>query len=425
MAHLKLSNKGQNRSNYYVCCVFVVFIVFCNAEQPTDEKAVAALHEMLNVLQKSSDESANTNSAVGDNQQGVPPTSMPAPTVVQAPIVEHKKEHVQQPGLVSPQLSQQDSTQAAVPQPQTVTEQEIKSIEEEKVDERVGIDTVNLTEPQGNWLYKSIWYQRAQDRYEQIRAFVDQIWELRTTFFSKRAELDRTVLDPFYISIGLGLGELQEILTDLVGKFDLERKKDGDLNIQERSLLQEVKDEQLLIEKLNITVKTVADLDHMIDDALNKLMEQLNKVRMYEKDAWNNFKKISQLLSDTKARELYYAMDIQMRNIKDVQKYLQNDFAVYFNSTVERMSAEIKTIKSSIEKLKEQGVDFKMQTDVLFASLNNEEKKHEVHEQNDVHEQDQQVEKQAGLIQRSFNKVKDILYLFIWPFSVLYKSVFG
>jgi hypothetical protein len=83
-------------------------------------------------------------------------------------------------------------------------------------DEIMGIDTVDLENPQGNWLYKRVWWEKAEAKFEKIRAAVNKILEMRTGFFAKRAELDKTVLDPFYIKIGLSQGELQEILAELI-----------------------------------------------------------------------------------------------------------------------------------------------------------------------------------------------------------------
>lgn len=247
----------------------------------------------------------------------------------------------------------------------------VRMIDEE---ERVGLDTINLPEGQGNWLYKTIYYERSQNSYEKTHKLVDQIWDLRVTFFNQRSELDRTVLDPFYIGIGLRQGELQQIISDISNRLELERTKQGELNIQERELLGDIKAEHVMLEQLSIRIKTISDLDHALDDALDKLMDQITKARGYEKEAWENFKKVSQILSDTKARELYYVMDIQMRNIKDIYKYLDTDFRAYFSNTVKRLAQEIKQVEVEISKLKEQGVDFKKQVDMLADTVIQQQK---------------------------------------------------
>jgi hypothetical protein len=152
-------------------------------------------------------------------------------------------------------------------------------------------------------------------------------------------------------------------------------------------------------------------------------------IRAYERDAWNNFKKISQLLSDTKARELYYAMDIQMRNIKDIQRYLQNEFKPYFQSTVDRITQEIKIIQQSIERLKEQGVDFKTQADVLFESLIHPIKK-EASEakssENIVAEKDDEaIVYKPTMIKRIWHWIGSTISFITMPVKILFNKIFG
>ena len=59
-----------------------------------------------------------------------------------------------------------------------------------------------------------------------------------------------------------------------------------------------------------------------IDATLKKLMEQIDRARKYEREAWNNFKDIAHVLSDKKARELFYQMDTAHNNLKDIQEYV-------------------------------------------------------------------------------------------------------
>jgi len=94
-------------------------------------------------------------------------------------------------------------------------------------------------------------------------------------------------------------------------------------------------------------------------------MEQLNKVRLYERDAWSQFKEIAQVLNDIKASELYYKMDTSWRNIKDVYHYLQKDFSTYFQELATKLGTEIDRVKKVVNALKEKGIDLKHHTEIL------------------------------------------------------------
>ena len=241
------------------------------------------------------------------------------------------------------------------------TEQIVQEVEE------IGIDTIDIDEPQGNWLFKRMWWEHAEKRYEKIRDLVQKIWESRMNFFIKRTELDKMILDPFYISMGLGQGELYEILSELVSRIEQERKEEGVLNQSERSLLTRLKAEQQTLEQTKFDVESISQLDHDIDQALNRLMEQINRVRAYERESWEHFKNIARVLNDKKARELFFKIDTALHNIKSIDDYLQRDFTQHFNQLLQRINDQVNKVTNEVQGLKEKGIDFKKQLGTIEA----------------------------------------------------------
>ena len=252
-------------------------------------------------------------------------------------------------------------------------------------EEPAGIDTVSLEDAQGNWLFKKIWWERAESLYGKIRDSVNSIWESRTKFFVQRNELDKMVLDPFYIAIGMGQGELQVILNELEEFFHKEREKDGDLNDKERALYEALEEEQEAFRQLKLDVSSITKLDQAIDEALGTLMDQINKARQLEKQAWDNFKEIAHILNDIKARELYYLMDGAGRNIKNINVYLEKDFSQHFTRLISEAKKHVARVSDQIKSLKEKGVDFKRQADRL-AQYEEQEKQKAMQEQQEEEE---------------------------------------
>jgi hypothetical protein len=269
-------------------------------------------------------------------------------------------------GLIVSLYSQENLQGFDVPTiPNPVIEEAAVPEAEPQAEKSVGIDTITVEDPQGNWLFKKIWWERAEERYGKIRELVSSIWESRTQFFVQRNQLDREVLDPFYISIGMNQGELNIILSELDDFFVQEREKDGDLNDQERTLYQALVEEQEAFQRLKVDASSIANLDHAIDDALSVLMDQINKARQLEKQAWENFREIAHVLNDIKARELYYLMDGAGRNIKNISIYLEKDFSNHFARLIVEAKKHVNRVMSQMQSLKEKGVDFKRQADRL------------------------------------------------------------
>ncbi|TET36204.1 hypothetical protein E3J61_01030, partial [Candidatus Dependentiae bacterium] len=221
-------------------------------------------------------------------------------------------------------------------------------------DEIMGIDTVDLEDPQGNWLYKRVWWERAEAKYEKIRAAVTSVLEIRTKFFAKRAELDKKTLDPFYIKAGFSQGELKERLAEQIAQLekDIEDKSD----VQR---LEKLEADKLTLEDLQKEVAIVVKQDEEVENAIMMLVEQANKMRNYEQQAWQDFKNIARVLDDKKARELYYKVDGAWRNIQELKQYVENKFSTGFDQLVERVVQQVQKVDAAMQTLKEKGIELK------------------------------------------------------------------
>lgn len=324
-----------------------------------------------------------TTSSANDSQDIVEPTTIEIPTESSvAKALKDAPEPVKDEALVIPE-------------------------EAPETEKPTGIDTVSLDNPQGNWLFKKIWWERAEERYEKIRILVDGVWESRTIFFVKRNELDRNVLDPFYLTVGIGQGELQTILSEMVDFFEKHREEQGDLNEQERMLYETIAPQEEALKQLMLDVESIANLDHSIDDALGTLMNQINRVRQFERDAWNNFKEIAHILNDTKARELYYMIEGAARNIKNISTYLERDFLNHFNTLVSEATKHVTRVQNQIDALKEQGINFKRQTELL-------EQQHDHAQQQDDSDSDDEDEDVAPK-----PKLGWFSWILSWPMSIV------
>lgn len=280
-----------------------------------------------------------------------------AQAVVTAPIVDQPAAQPSAPSVV-----QESAAPAAAPE-----EAPLAQPFAESEDEITGIDTADLDEPQGNWLFKRMWWQRAETQYEKIKALVDTIMESRMAFFAKRTEWDKTVFDPFYLEIGVGRGILEEMIANAIAQLDQEREKDGQLSPQERDLLAAFETEKATLEQLQKDIQKINAIDGAIDDAITTLIGQINAARNFEKQSWQNLKQIAQELSDKKARDLYYGMATFWQNANDISSYIQNPFLQYFEGLGASAKESIAKVTDSMKALKEKGIDFKQQWQNLEA----------------------------------------------------------
>lgn len=239
-------------------------------------------------------------------------------------------------------------------------------------EERVGIDTIELKEPSGNWLYKRIWWERAQSRYEQIKGVFDQILELRMPFFRRRAEIDRKVLEPLYVSAGLDQVEMAKVLEKLNTLLDLEQEKHNTLEEHDRIMRDKILDDKKALDQLQNDVVALAQYDTALDSFLDKLMGQVNVARGYEKKSWQAYKDIGKELNDKRARELYLGMDTPFKGLTDIAQYIQGVFKQDFDKIDNTVQEHATRIKEALQALKEKDVDLKAYSNQLDMKLAHE-----------------------------------------------------
>jgi len=361
--------------------------------------------------------------AAAESEQAAAPEPEPTPESESMPAPQPEPSSEESQPAPDETTSEEIIIEEAPAEPvvSTVEEQEVLISEEEPLSEEpVGIDTVSLENPQGNWLFKRIWWERAEERYEKIRNLVDAIFEQRNTFFKERNQLDRNILDPFYMSIGIDRGELQIILSEITDFLEQQREQQGELSEQERVLYETYVTEEETLKQLKRDVDMISSLDQAIDDALGTFMNQINRVKNYEAEAWKNFKEIAHILNDTRARELYYMIEGAARNIKTISTYLEQEFFTHFHKLIEEAQTRVARVQSQMEALKEKGVLFQRQAEQL------EQQQTAAEDQEDEDDEEESKPKpKVGWIDWMVGGVSDV-FSYIWSIIRMpYDMIFG
>ncbi len=282
------------------------------------------------------------------------------------------------------QPAQEGQAPKAAEQPSGAQQVEPEAAATEEKLEGIGIDTIDLEEPSGNWLHKRIWWERSQQRFDRLKQKVGEVLEARLPFMTKKTEAEQTIFDPLYLEVGVGQGELTVILSYLVQEIEQLRQKEGTLTKEERDFLDMVSSQQVILDQLGKDVQSMAKIDAALEDALNKLMEQGNLCRNYEKKAWEYLQIIVKELSDAKARELYYHIETLDKNAGDVLKYIKGEFTTSFDQLIVTAKEQAARIKATVQSLKEKGIDFKKQADVMEKQAAHREQERIAHEKEEA-----------------------------------------
>lgn len=274
---------------------------------------------------------------------------------VEAPKVEEPQNEQTSPSTEPAPATDQKTE----PKPDTSAEQSGQP--EKKTDELVGIDTVNVDEASGNWLYKRLFWERAEDKYQKLKELVDAIMEARTKFFKGRVKLDKEIFDPIYTRTSYRGGELSSILKDLLEELQRMRERKHGLDETERDLFAKIETNKERLEEFQAEIQFILKIDAAVDEAIDTLVNLINQARNFENQGWADFKAISRELSDKKARDLFYRIDTYWRNVKDIQVYVTTKLAehmAYLEKTAKQHADKVNLLLDELEKqgfiLKEQ-----------------------------------------------------------------------
>lgn len=257
----------------------------------------------------------------------------------------------------------------AAPIPSAPALEPVKTPQEEALGEEaniIGIDTVELQDAQGNWLFKRLWWERAEDKYEKIRKQVASIMESRGQFFEKRTDAEKDIFDKLYQEIGFERGELDELINRLIDRMNRLREREGTLDEKEREFYAQLQAEKKSLDVIKANVNTIYALEGSIDEVVSRLMETINKVRQYEQDAWQNFKDIARVLDDRKAKEMFYKIDAIWRNVTSLKEYIETRLSSHFDQLLAKSTQETNRVAQSLAELKEKGLDLQKQEEAIL-----------------------------------------------------------
>jgi len=234
-----------------------------------------------------------------------------------------------------------------------------------------GLDTENKAS--GNWVLKKQYWEEAQTTFEKIRNINDSLLKKQMEYIDKSADIEKKV-DTAFTTIGVEQGELIELLKSLNADIEKERKERGDLSEPEREFLRELKEKQEKIKQLELDLKAVGELDDTVQGAVKKVSQQIKISRDYENKAWNDFKKIGQILDHVEAHKLFYQVHGYYTSVQKVADYINHGLWSSVVANANKVGEQLSKISSSIEALTASGVDLKAEM-VKFKKTDEEVEK--------------------------------------------------
>lgn len=218
----------------------------------------------------------------------------------------------------------------------------------------------------GNWVLKRVWWEKAETAFGKIMALNLQISQQQMEYFGLRNEVDK-LLDADKRALILKLDQLEQVINYLLGLIN---KNDNltEADLQKNSFKGSILENEAHLLKLKDDISQLNKLDSELDDAIIKVIDQVQKCNDYEALAWEDFKKIGRVLNDELAKNLYYQVANYRKNIKINLRYLKTDLRKSFEVLTVKTLGTLDEIKKMVVQLRDSGIDLVYESKMMHES---------------------------------------------------------
>lgn len=263
----------------------------------------------------------------------------------------------------------------------------------------------------GNWYIKRKFLIDARNLYEQIKQRVPEVAAREKNFVDMRDTITHEVAQ-FSIDVGIEPHALDSAITATMQQLEKERAQKEQLTEEERSTYENLDMLRKELEQIQQDVQALGDNQNALLQAMPVLVEQIRICTEYEQQAWDKYERISEVLNDHLAEQLYRDIQSYLNHINAIDAYIQGQLTDYFNQTMGLIRDQMNTIKNAIQKLKEQGIEFESQATK------------ELREKQVAHvAQPKQQQKPQGFVGNIMHALKTIGQYIAYPFVYLASKI--
>ena len=264
----------------------------------------------------------------------------------------------------------------------------------------VGLNTVD-TDEEGNWLLKKLWWQEAKKAFTDLQLVNDNLLNIQFDYLTIKSNSERD-FDNYWFKLGLDEVSLNDNLKSLYEKIENEKKARSDLSEAERIAKTKIEATEKELQSLTENLEKITQYQLQLDEVLKDLTKYLKTCRNYESTSWDLLQKIAQTLDDEKAREYYLQIEVDLKNSKNLSKYLEFDLKKYMNQIIENQNSSLNNLKEKLTSLSNMGykltkvLNLEEKTDKSLIETREKNKEDEIREKKHQEALKKAAEKKKG-----------------------------
>lgn len=236
-----------------------------------------------------------------------------------------------------------------------------------------GGKVTTTNEERGNWFFKKKILEKALDPVQRVRDEVQKILPLKDQIDEKVKQVVQE-LAPFYqeYSFTETVGaeyqkKIDEELSSLEAAAKIEQprpvaKKPGLKSEPQVTVPDNSKEMVARLTSIKGDLKKVIQqfarikkLEQSLQEANQVAQGEIEKAQKIESQAWQDYEKITDTLSDVVAEDMYHSIDAGLTNVRAIASYLSSDIQQFVDIMGSELRALVQDLKPRIDSLSDEG----------------------------------------------------------------------
>jgi hypothetical protein len=243
---------------------------------------------------------------------------------------------------------------------------------------------IKISSTRFNWVKRNDTKKKVYYSYNNLIIILESLQNVSDLFRNKLKEVEKINLDfksglsRYASSFDKNFNDIDEMYNKINDNISFLKKLEESELFKEKEFKKEVAkindelENQNLIHKNNIdNIDLVNQSIKNLYDSINVLENQIKIVKSFEDNAWKEYQKLDELISDDQAKAIYFKILNFSENAEQINIFIRGNFLNFFNKTMQNVVSAINTINDDIENwIKQSNLIIKKVDDLVKRDIN-------------------------------------------------------
>jgi hypothetical protein len=270
---------------------------------------------------------------------------------------------------------------------------------------------IKISSTRFNWVKRNDTKKKVYYLYNNLIIILESLQNVLDLFRNKLKEVEKINLDfknglakyannfdKNYNDINQMSNKIFENISSLKKLEESELFKEKEFKKIVSKINDELENQNLIHKNNSDNVELINQSTNNLFGSINLLENQIKTIKSFENNAWTEYQKLDELISDDQAKTIYFKILNFSENAEQINTFVRGDFLNFFNKTMQNIASAINTVNDDIENwIKESNLIIKKVDDLVKQDINEKiktkQKEDEIKNQKILEEKKKELEK--------------------------------